>query len=712
MESLQFLNPWYLAGGLAALVPLAIYLLQRHRAQRVVFGSVWFLRDLAKKIVRRRRASELLLLALRMAIVAVVVAAFARPLLLARPAGGRDGAGGGLKARAILVDVSASMGVADRMADARKAAIAAIDSLTEGDQVAVYTFGNSPSALVAWTADRPAARTAVQALRPSDQGTSLGDALRRVQTDIIDRPEPDKEILVVSDMQATGWADYRGDWTISRTVGLSFADVGGPAAVPANIGIVQVSVPHSSVLGAAQDVVSARVQNFTGEPKQVRLKLMIADKEAASREVPLAGGASQVVSFPYDFKNPGELDGRFVLDIQDAYTPDNQGFFVVAVQPKIRTLVINGSPSGDPATDGAYYLLRAFAPSAESIFQAKEIRPADWHGEDLDVAAVVVLSDVPSLNPEALAALKAFVHRGGGVMFFPGGRTDVEAFNRNFADIAPCRLVKRVSAREEDKSFEGVVISELNLTHPALALFAQPHHGDFSTVRFKQYFTLSDSQASTVLARFENRRPAMLLRKVGKGTSILVASSANQEMNDLALRGVFVPFVQESARFQASASGRRISDVTVGSEVQVELPAGATNAVLVRPGGEKEDLAVTNRPTDAAGLAVGSAPTATFLPAVAGIYRVQSGAGEVLFAANPDPRESDLKRMKSDEIAAALTTQRGQVAEAGAMLHVAARRTQREEVEAAQRWGWYLLVLAAAMLVGEMFLADRLMIRE
>ena len=50
MESLQFVNPWYLAGGLAALVPLAIYLLQRHRAHRVVFGSVWFLRDLAKKI--------------------------------------------------------------------------------------------------------------------------------------------------------------------------------------------------------------------------------------------------------------------------------------------------------------------------------------------------------------------------------------------------------------------------------------------------------------------------------------------------------------------------------------------------------------------------------------------------------------------------------------------------------------------------------------
>ena len=87
---LQFLNPWFLAGGLAALIPLVIYLLHRHRAQRVVFGSVWFLRDLAKRIVRRRRAAELVLLVLRMAVLVAVAAAFARPRLLSKSAAGSD----------------------------------------------------------------------------------------------------------------------------------------------------------------------------------------------------------------------------------------------------------------------------------------------------------------------------------------------------------------------------------------------------------------------------------------------------------------------------------------------------------------------------------------------------------------------------------------------------------------------------------------------
>jgi len=322
-----------------------------------------------------------------------------------------------------------------------------------------------------------------------------------------------------------------------------------------------------------------------------------------------------------------------------------------------------------------------------------------------------VLSDVAGLSSQALKGLSAFVHRGGGVIFFPGGKTDPATFNRLFADLAPCRLEKRIDAREEDKSFDGVVIGELDLQHPILQLFAQPHHGDFSTVHFRQYYTVSDSQASTVLARFENKRPAVLLRNIGKGTSILVASSANQEMNDFSLRGVFVPFVQEAARFQAAAGGRRSSDVAVGSAVQVELPAGCSSARLARPSGQEEDLVAETRRTGGPdGLL--TAPSVAFLPTAAGIYKVEAGRKAFLFAANVDPRESDLRRMKSDEIAAALTHQRGREEQAGAVLRVAARKAQREEIENSQRLGWFLLLAAAAMLAGEMVLADRITVRE
>ena len=76
MGGLAALNPWFLVGLLGALVPLVIHLIERRRVQRVVFGSVWFLRGLVRRAARRRRTSELILLVLRMIILGLLALAF------------------------------------------------------------------------------------------------------------------------------------------------------------------------------------------------------------------------------------------------------------------------------------------------------------------------------------------------------------------------------------------------------------------------------------------------------------------------------------------------------------------------------------------------------------------------------------------------------------------------------------------------------------
>ena len=75
MQGFSVLNPWFLVGASAALVPLIIHLIERRRVKRVVFGSVIFLRGLVKRMARRRRTSELILLILRMAVLAQVAEA-------------------------------------------------------------------------------------------------------------------------------------------------------------------------------------------------------------------------------------------------------------------------------------------------------------------------------------------------------------------------------------------------------------------------------------------------------------------------------------------------------------------------------------------------------------------------------------------------------------------------------------------------------------
>jgi hypothetical protein len=76
-----FLTPWFL-GGLALLaVPLLIHLTRRDRATPVPFPSLMFVRRVPQPTTARRRLRDLPLLLMRALALALLAAAFARPLL-------------------------------------------------------------------------------------------------------------------------------------------------------------------------------------------------------------------------------------------------------------------------------------------------------------------------------------------------------------------------------------------------------------------------------------------------------------------------------------------------------------------------------------------------------------------------------------------------------------------------------------------------------
>jgi hypothetical protein len=131
---IAWLNPAAL-GALALLAgPLLVHLLVRHRARRVAFPSLRFLRASQTASLRFRSPSDVRLLALRLATVALAVAACAQPVVLTQ---GRIAAWNRRVARAIVVDVSTSMGAtaaaAAQLADAESQAAAFNVRIQEGD---------------------------------------------------------------------------------------------------------------------------------------------------------------------------------------------------------------------------------------------------------------------------------------------------------------------------------------------------------------------------------------------------------------------------------------------------------------------------------------------------------------------------------------------------------------------------------------------------
>src|SRR3954468_8561735 len=113
---MSFLTPLFFAGLAALAVPVLIHLIQRERKRVVEFPSLMFLRRIPYQSVRRRRIRDWSLLLMRLAALALIVMAFARPFF--RRDSLAAAAQNGAREAVILVDSSYSMDYGDRWSKA------------------------------------------------------------------------------------------------------------------------------------------------------------------------------------------------------------------------------------------------------------------------------------------------------------------------------------------------------------------------------------------------------------------------------------------------------------------------------------------------------------------------------------------------------------------------------------------------------------------
>ncbi len=106
--------------------------------QIIAFPSLMFVRRVPYESVRRRKIRHWALLAMRLAALALIVAAFARPFFRG---GGVAAMAGGAREVVVLLDRSYSMGYGDRWTRAQAAARKVLDALGPADRASLVFFG-------------------------------------------------------------------------------------------------------------------------------------------------------------------------------------------------------------------------------------------------------------------------------------------------------------------------------------------------------------------------------------------------------------------------------------------------------------------------------------------------------------------------------------------------------------------------------------------
>src|SRR5947209_7734640 len=158
-----FFAPLFLAGLDALGLPLWLHLLRRHKIEPRAFSSLMFFERRTQSSVKHRRLRFYTLLALRLAMLALLALLFAQPFIRRAAT-----AGAGKRVTIIAVDRSLSMRHSGRLAESKRQALSAVDSMSGGDLGQVVALGSRTETLTEPGAAKSPLRGAINATRPGD----------------------------------------------------------------------------------------------------------------------------------------------------------------------------------------------------------------------------------------------------------------------------------------------------------------------------------------------------------------------------------------------------------------------------------------------------------------------------------------------------------------------------------------------------------------
>lgn len=409
---MYFLQPLALFFLAAALVPPLLHLFRRRRPPDVAFPAVRYLRQTEREASRTIRLRHLLLLLLRVAAVALIALAAARPVLP-----GRLGVGHEPTALVLVLDHSLSSG-------AVSGGVRAFDDLAAR---ARETLGASQPSDALWLvgADAMARRgsrdellAAVVGARPVpvrlDLSAAVATAARLVRASGYVRGE----IHVLSDLQRTafGAAD-------SAAAGLPLLFYHPAGEEPANRAVVSArATPATWLPGVAGSAVAVSIG---GAPAPGTGKVAVTaavEGRVAGRALVTPGDAALI---PATAPLPGWNAGEASLDPDELRADDRRPFAVRVLAPAAVTV--------DPRADLGRFVSEALG----SLASARQVRSG--------AGAVALGERVPG---------------GGGaaaVVFPPHDPVELGATNRSLAAAGvPWRFGPRVE--REDTLAAGIAL--------------------------------------------------------------------------------------------------------------------------------------------------------------------------------------------------------------------------------------------------------------
>lgn len=660
------LSPWFLAGALAVGLPLWLHLMRRRNPVRLSFSSLMFFEKRTETTIRERRLRYWLLLACRLVLLLLLALAFAKPVWERPPA---VIAGTIPQLHFIALDTSLSMRYGDRWGRATDEASEIIDSLSQGDQAQILTNGPSVRVLTEATADEAALRRALAGLEPTNSRNSFGDVIEAVRNLAGDNATP-PVLHLISDLQSSAMPSRFQDLVLPEASELVLHDVASEQFSNWAIDSVKGS---TRVYGEETPKLEVTVVSYAEREAAKTVSLWIEDRLVGSQRRDVAANGRE--SFVFEIPDAPRGFSRAELRLEppdDLPDDDLRRVALDNTEPEPLLFV-----SADRRRRDLLYYQAALESSVASRYTLESASPGDASRFDPGRYALVILSDVPRLDRGFESRLKAWIEAGGALLVAVGPNS---ALARRAA-ITGHSLEQPLSSERGGDPFQVAGPSDESHSVANAAEGLRP-------VKFFLYARVRPLEGDTVPMRLGNGDPLLVEHQVGKGRVLVFASSLDNVWNDLPVTSVYVPFVAETVRYLTGAEAAR-GEALLGEVLELGRRRGSGSAVQVLdPAGER----VLN-------LSDSVSREAVPLDAV-GYYEIRGSDRSELLAVNPDPRESNLRRVEPDTLELWQSTGGAEVAQA------AAAGLPPPSVPPWRVWRLVLALLLLAVLL-ESVIADR-----
>jgi len=625
----SFVEPLFLAGLLAAAIPIIIHLINRRNAVRQPFPALTLLQESDKKEARSIKVRRWLLMALRVLAIALLALALAKPYFMTDV----QGAETSRYPTAVVFVLDDTMSMQHEPSsqswfDTAKSRIRQrLDALKPWDKVSLITASATDEPVSRLVDSRSRIRSELEELTASHRTADLPNALRAAG-DIASTSElPNRRIVLVSDFTRGGFpeppttststetestdsagggsndentksaAEDADDKETSETPGVRYpverVDVRSDSeTTPTNLAVGEVDYRQVGPRKKGEWEISTSIHNYGDSAvDQVQVDLVIEDETVATRTVGLEAGESSSITMRHRVSGSGMKRARVELPDADNLAADNRRHFTLQLQRNVDVLLVNGAPSSVPYRDELYFAVRALKPNddSESNIVPTTVSSDGLAGRDLSKFDVVLLANVSRINSETADSLQSFVQDGGGLFFAMGGNVEVDPYNSRLGNLLPkpLRRTKLLARRNDpDAPVKVTHIGSSKQDHPVFNIFDLPGGASLRKASIYSYMLLDPAPGdpkTSVLLSYKDGGPALLERRVGRGRVFLLTTTIDRGWTDLPLRTSFLPLMRRSmlylARRTTSEDRRRY---IVGDKISLDIAGLVDEQAVVR----------------------------------------------------------------------------------------------------------------------------------